>query len=265
MSALTGSQINQSYQGLLKLADSTTGITSTVQSIQDGLGNDTGFKIATNRLEGGNLVNIYKPTVGKYYGMGVGSTSPTPAAGSQNIMLSQWFYDNGIHSYSAFTINCLTLEAGTSIDVAFYNAQYLENYGYVPYQKLSTEVNIPTTSTGFKVGTFASPLTFSGTGPGVYFCVFRLNTSGTPVLRFGGISLNSGQNLNGLIVANLGFVFNTANTAALVSTQANSTTNTLGAVSYSTASFPTTWTSTELNTISSVVVPQMGFLLHTVR
>ena len=47
MSALTGNQIKDTYQGLLKLADSTTGITSSFQAVQDGLGNDTGLRIAT--------------------------------------------------------------------------------------------------------------------------------------------------------------------------------------------------------------------------
>lgn len=42
MSNLTGQQIQNTYEGLLNLEDSTTGITSNLQAIQDGLGNNTG-------------------------------------------------------------------------------------------------------------------------------------------------------------------------------------------------------------------------------
>ena len=48
MPTLSGQTIQSTYQGLIKLADSTSGITSTPQQIQDGLGNDTGTRIATN-------------------------------------------------------------------------------------------------------------------------------------------------------------------------------------------------------------------------
>lgn len=266
MSTLTGTQINQTYQGLLKLDNSTTGITSSLQSVQDGLGNDTGLKIAENRLEGGNLFNIYRPsTIPKYFGNGMSASVTNPGAGSQNIMNVISFYDNGIHSYSAFTINCGTLEAGSSVDIAFYNSQYLETYGYVPYQKMVTEVNIDTTSTGQKVGTFASPLSFSGTGPGFYWMVIRYNTAGTPALRLTQASTNSQSYNAGLLTANLGFVFNTAGTATTTSWQVNSTSINITGAIYNTASFPTTWTSTEFNTITSTGPVSVGFILHTIR
>ena len=54
MGTLSGQSISDTYDGLLKLADSTTGITSTYQQIQDGLGNDTNTKISTNN----NSINI---------------------------------------------------------------------------------------------------------------------------------------------------------------------------------------------------------------
>ena len=55
MSTLTGQQINLTYPGLLNLETSTTGITSSFQQIQDGLGNNTGLTIRQNQLQGGGL------------------------------------------------------------------------------------------------------------------------------------------------------------------------------------------------------------------
>ena len=50
MGTLSGQSISDTYDGLLKLEDSTTGITSTYQQIQDGLGNDTNTKISTQGI-----------------------------------------------------------------------------------------------------------------------------------------------------------------------------------------------------------------------
>lgn len=265
MSALSPQQINQSYQGLLKLSDSTTGITSTLQAVEDGLGNDTGLNIATNRLEGGNIFNLYKPGIAQYYGAGFTANASTPGA-VQNTLVVQGFYDNGLYSYSAITVNVITLEAGTSVDVAFYNSQYLDTYGYAPYQKLTTEVNINTASTGIKTVSFSSPLSFSGTGPGFYFVVFRFNTAATPVLRLAGSALsNNAQYWNGILLGQVGVTFNTAGTQATCPNRVNSTSSFTQIVNYNTASFPSTWTSTELNTITSTAPSAQGFLLNTSR
>jgi hypothetical protein len=104
MSNLTGQQINQTYDGLLNLQDSTTGITSTYQQIQDGLGNNTGLSIKQNQLQGGGLFSSTY-FVPQY----MGTTSLTFAAGSQfaagtqNIIQASPFYDSGIFSYSAMS------------------------------------------------------------------------------------------------------------------------------------------------------------------
>lgn len=265
MADLSNQPINTSYKGLLTLQTATSGITATPQELQDGLGNNTGLQIGTNRLEGGNLFNFYKPSIPKYMGSGLSATSLTPGAGAQNTLTCSQFYDVGLYSYSAFTINCNVLEAGTSVDITFYNSQYLDNYGYVPYQKLTTEVNIATTSTGQKVGTFATPLTFSGSGGGMYWAVVRYNTASTPVLRLTQGASNTGTYLNTHLSMNVGYTFNPAGTAAILPFQSPSTSvGTLG-VNYNTSSFPTTFTSTELNTITSVSVGTLGFLLHTIR
>ena len=59
MSTLYGNNISQTYQGLIKLADSTTGVTSTTQSFQDGLGNNLPIQVSntTVNISGSFLVN----------------------------------------------------------------------------------------------------------------------------------------------------------------------------------------------------------------
>lgn len=265
MADLSSLPINTSYPGVLNLETATTGITQSIQALQDGLGNNTGVKIAQNRFEGANIFNIYRPSVAKYYGTGFANTAASTSTNSSNLVGFVPFYDIGVNSYSAFTINITTLAASESIDIAFYNAQYLEPYGYVPYQKLDTEINISAASTGLKTGTFSSPISFSGTGPGFYFIVFRNNSgAATPVMRSARPIAPPGFYVpEWLMIANLGIVPNANgglyNNSYMVNGSASITNF------YNIASFPTTWTSTEFNTItngsSANIAP--GFVLHT--
>lgn len=59
MSTLFGNNISQTYQGLIKLANSTTGVTATTQSLQDGLGNNIPIQVSTDtvNISGSFLVN----------------------------------------------------------------------------------------------------------------------------------------------------------------------------------------------------------------
>lgn len=267
MADLSNQPINTSYPGLLTLETATTGITQNLQSLQDGLGNNTGFQIAEDRLEGGNLFNIYKPAgIPQYFGNGFSSSAANPGAAGNQIGTFT-FYDNGEYSYSAISVNCATLEAGTSVDIAFYNTQLLDTYGYVPYQKLTTEVNFITTSTGIKTATFSTPLTFSGTGPGVYYCAIRYNSPTTPTLRLTATGTNVSTYLNWLLCSKFGLQYNTAGNISYIPFRGGtSPATTATGVMYNTATFPTTFTSTELNTINvSLSVVAIGFLLHTIR
>jgi hypothetical protein len=264
MSALSPLQINLSYQGLLKLADSTTGITQTVQSIQDGLGNDTGLKIGTNRLQGGNTMPWYKAGVGKYYGSGFGTTAANPST-NQNLLIAGYFYDNGVSSYSAVTVNCTTLHATDTCEVAFYDSQYIEGYGLQPYNKLAQLTITGTTTTGLKTMVLASPLTFSGQGPGLVFQVSKYISGGAPTIRLAASVYTPGT-WRAFAINQTGFIFNTAGTAAFEPTQYIGTTNASSFV-YNTGTFPTTWTSTQsaLLTSSSASIFYPGVLLHTIR
>jgi len=266
MSSLTSQQINLSYQGLIKLEDSTTGITSTFQNIQDGIGGNTNLKISTNGIAGANSYNFYKPTEGQYYGTGF-SDSATPPSNNGNYLLVLPFWDNGISLYSAFTVNCTTADATETFEFSIYNAQYLNTYGYVPYQKVLGELTVTgTTTTGQKTMVLGSNFSLSGTGPGVYFVVQRYNSStSNPNLRFGTPVLGGLQTILPLQFQT-GFVFNTAGTGA-TSPIRNIGTTTATMFSYTNATFPTTWTSTELNTLTASLSANIlgGFLLHTVK
>ena len=146
-----------------------------------------------------------------------------------------------------------------------FNNSYLDTYGIAPYQKL-TEVNIITTSTGLKTATFPSPLSFSATGAGIYWVVFRYNTAASPVLRLAGVAnSNFALSTNWLNYSNLGLVYNTAGTAIMQSFRVNSTTSNLLGMVLNTATFPNPMTSTQLDTITSTTVSTPGFILHTIR
>lgn len=265
MADLSNQPINTSYPGLLTLETATTGITQNLQSLQDGLGNNTGFQIATDRLEGGNLFNIYRPSgIPQYFGNGFTATATNPGA-VQNTLVSMTFYDNGLYSYSAISVNCITLEAGASVDISFYNTQYLDTYGYVPYQKMVSEVNISTSSTGIKTATFATPLSFSASGPGIYYMVIRYNTASTPVMRLANVGSNISTYFNWMLVSNFGIQYNPAGTLAVNSFRTQSTSAFAVGNNYNTASFPSTFTTTELNLATASTAVANGFLLHTIR
>ena len=50
MGQLTNLFVSESYQGLLKLTDSTTGVTATLQYVQDGIGNDLPIQVSSTEV-----------------------------------------------------------------------------------------------------------------------------------------------------------------------------------------------------------------------
>lgn len=186
MSNLTGQQINQTYPGLLNLADSTTGITQNLQAVQDGLGNNTGLRIATNQLEAPNQTGLI-PLTGRYYGSGLGSDSGSPwQAGIQGEILAYPFYDQGMNSYTAMTVhlNSATTVSDT-IEAAFYSTQIINPNGLFPSSVILSGITIPTTgSTGLTTITFGSDLSFSGYGGGIFFLVFKFGGASNPNVRY---------------------------------------------------------------------------------
>jgi hypothetical protein len=184
MANLTNQQIKDTYYGLLNLETATTGITSTYQQIQDGLGNNTNTRISTSGIISPNIVgmNNLKPDYG---GLGFSTAASTPVATTQNKIVYELFYDPGVYSYSAISYNVGS--ATTTNDVmtmAFYTLQQVPLYGISPSTLILSGITLTTNSTGVKTTTLPSTLSFSGTGGGWYVAAFIISNSGvTPTTR----------------------------------------------------------------------------------
>jgi hypothetical protein len=190
MSNLTGQQIQNTYDGLLNLEDSTNGITSTLQPIQDGLGNNTGARIATNFFTAPNVVNLNMNLIPDYMGCGANAGVGTAqSANSQNRLQYNIFYDNGISSYSAITYNLGTLTSTSDVVSGyFYSLQIVPTIGIAPKDLIMSGITLQSaTSTGLKTTALPSTLSFSGTGGGYYVFAYYIANSGvTPTVRYGG-------------------------------------------------------------------------------
>lgn len=193
MSTLTGQQIKNTYQGLLKLADSTTGITSSFQSIQDGLGNDTGLRIATNQLEGPGIPS-FVPLKAQYYGSGfLNLAGAQYSSGMQNTIIATPFYDGGEYSYSAISFNTQTITSTSdTVEMAIYTTQMINPAGLYPYAPIISGITADTTSTGLKTFTFPSHISMSGYGGGVYWVVYKISNSGVQPTWRPGAGLGAG-------------------------------------------------------------------------
>jgi len=267
MSALTGSQINQSYQGLLKLADSTTGITAGHQAITDGEGNDTGTRIGQNFFQPPWGISHYELQPNDYYGTGIGGSVVNPTASQINNTTVTMFYDRGIESYSAVTWNVwTTFDSNEKIDYAFYKLGFLEGYGYVATDRVSPVYSFTgvTSGGGFQQDILESPLSFSGTGPGLYGLAIVYSTDdGTLTGRLTSQSI-SPANLQLPLNGNLGFVRNTINNAAPTFFASN-TSGAFSSYTLSGTSLPSSYTLSNYPQTSWISASQGGFLLDTIK
>ena len=264
MSSLTGQQINQSYQGLLKLADSTSGITQSLQSIQDGLGNNTGLRLSINQLESPNIPSFIS-LKGRYYGAGFQSTAPQQLAnGTQNIIIASPFYDNGCYSYSAMSYNVITATTSSdSVEVAFYTAQMLPE-GLFPYEPVMSGLTLTgLTTTGVKDFTLPSDLSFSAYGAGVYFCVFKISNSGVqPTIRFGGASIGGGIG-NASNILGFGKAPGVNQYSSAIPTNAGINSLVFTGTTTFDNPYPSTLPSTQSQT-ATINGSNFGFILHTI-
>jgi len=215
MGTLTGQQINNTYDGLLKLSDSTTGITSSLQAIEDGLGNNTGTRIATNLFTAPNIPNLNFNLKPDYAGTGVASGAGIAMpANSQNTTLYTLFYDAGVYDYSAITYNLGTLTSTSDVvTTAFYTLQLVNEYGIGPADLIMSGITLDSTgSTGIKTTLLPSTLSFSGYGGGFFVCCSRFTNSGvTPTVRYGGMITTS---INQSVTAySLGYYINASGNA----------------------------------------------------
>lgn len=264
MSTLTGQQIKDTYDGLLKLEDSTTGITSNYQQIQDGLGNSTGSRISSSGILSNTIPALTNQLLkADYYGLGMSATGSAPVVNMQNKTLYTLFYDAGIYDYSAITYNLNTLTSTSDVvTMAFYTPQIVPNFGMAPKDLIMSGMTLLSTgSTGVKTLTLPSTLSFSGRGGGYYIAAFFIANAGvTPTVR-----ITNGQAVNNQSFAqSLGYALNVAGTASLVGTK----TGTPGtAFSVLNLPFQSTYSESDIsgNLNTTVLTNSYGFLLNTIR
>jgi len=215
MSNLTGQQINQTYPGLLNLQTATSGVTSSLQQIQDGLGNNTGAKIATNQFYQQNTIpplNInYTPD---YMGPGFNITG-VATANIQNRILYSIFYDPGLHAYSAITYYIQSATSTSDVyEWAFYDLQWVPSYGIAPKSVIQSGITLTVNSIGLKTTTLPSTLSFSGTGGGYYVIAYYVTNGGeTTTVRYTNGNFN---NNNQSYAFHLGLYLNAAGTGTAV-------------------------------------------------
>ncbi len=265
MSQLTNQQINNTYQGLIKLADSTTGVTSSLQSIQDGLGNDLPMKVSSGVFMTNVDMSYPKYGVGDFYGSGVALTSAAPVANTQNLMVALPFYDRGELSYSGISYQLITASTTSDIvNVSFYSSQWVDGYGLAPYEVVMSGMTFKSTgSTGFNTDTFVSPLSFSGNGPGIYWLVYQIQNSGvTPTVRYSLPSTYS-ENLVSTVVQSFGYVFN-ANGVYVTPWDGPSTSPT-AQITYNFTTYPNPFTASDVANTVTTLTNRYGFVLRTLK
>ena len=199
MATLSGQTIQNTYDGLLKLEDSTNGITSSLQNVEDGLGNDTGLKISTTRISHPSVfsLNHYKP---EYMGNGFDTNNIPFGNSTQNILRYSLFMDSNYWSYSAITIQVRTATTtDDTIELAFYSSQYVDTYGVVPKDLIMSGITFTgLTSTGLNTVTLPSHLSFSAQTNGIHFVVFKVINAGVnPTVRVGRAIQSLGVTSNG--------------------------------------------------------------------
>lgn len=266
MSTLTGQQIKDTYDGLLKLADSTTGITSSYQQIQDGLGNDTNTRISTQGIISPNVVgmNNLKPD---YAGTGFNAgTGNVPVANTQNRVLYYLFYDPGVFSYSAVSYNLGTLSSTSDIvSVAFYSMQQVPLCGIAPKDLIMSGItfdSVAPATTGVKTSLLPSTLSFSGTGSGFYIAAFYISNGGvTPTVRYGNSNILT---VNQAYAYNLGYYLNATGTGTLIGQRAGAIANQMAVLNN--LQFQTSYSESDISTnlSTSVTTNSIGFGLKTI-
>jgi hypothetical protein len=264
MSTLSGQSISNTYDGLLKLSDSTTGITSTFQAIEDGLGNNTGARIKTDNLTAPNLYNVYRLKADYYgpgWGLGVGVAS---VAGQQNCLSSILFYDSGVYSYSAISVYTGTITSTSDVVTAsLYSAQWVTGIGLAPYELLVSGLTFDVTSTGQKTQVFSTPLSMSGYGGGIFYLVLKIANAGvTPTFRFTSSPTTATNQTLSILIPQYGLAKNVAgNIGGPTSVGINQ-----NFIFPSMSNFVTTFSEADVNGRSSTLsTSAWGFALHTDR
>lgn len=266
MSSLFNTQIKDTYQGLLKLANSTTGITSSLQAVEDGLGNNTGLRISTSQLESDNTLS-FVPLRARFYGNGYSNvTGNQYSAGIQNTILTTPFYDNGNYSYSAISLNVVTqTSTSDTLEFAIYTSQIINPNGLFPHIPIISGLTADISSTGIKTVTFGSNISMSGFGAGVYWLVWKVSNSGVqPTFRPGGTVQSAvlNQLYFPIYGSTLGFTTNTYQAFSRFNNAGNNFQSFSGLTTFDNPYASTINTAQSTNT--ALTGNALGFLLHTV-
>jgi len=265
MSNLSNLQINQSFQGLLKLADSTTGITQSLQSVQDGLGNNTGIKLAQDFLAAPSLIS-FKPLGKATGGPGIATGAGTAnIASSQDKIFAAYFLDDGLSSYSGITFRVGTVTStADQMNFAFYSVAQTNQYGLAPENLIMSGITLNAAdlaATGLVTKSLPSTLTFGE--PSVYALLWYTTNAGnvTPTAR-----ITAGADPNGLttLLGNMyGYVVSVDGTAAQSVMYGPNSESTSVYYSTTNAPFLVSYTpATIAATASSSIFASGGFLLR---
>ena len=265
MSSLTSQQINDTYAGLIKLADSTTGITDNFQYIQDGLGNNLPLQVKNGQIQGQNLFS-FGYFVPDYEGVGFTATGAQFPSGAQNKLSAVAFYNPGLNSFSAITYRVITATTTTdTAELAFYSTQYVPGLGLQPKDLVMSGITLETASTGVKTTALPSTLSFSGFGSGIYFAVTKVSNGGVqPTIRFGIQSLTY---LWVILSQQLGFVSNAANDIYVAPFKSTGTSNVTPGIVYSSlADFQTSFSEGDFSGgIATGTYSGFGFVLNVIK
>ena len=213
MANLSGQTIQSTYPGLLNLNTATTGITSTLQQITDGYGNNTGTRISIDNLKNPNLLNFYSEWTPDYGGVGITPGVGANPAAIQNRLIFGFSWDSGFNSYSAVTVNLNTVTSSSDVvSLSFYTIQYVDGFGIAPKDLIVSGISIPSTgSTGLREVTLANNLSFSSITSGWYGYAFIVSNAGvTPTVRYTNRQGSIGQLTS---LDSLGYTKNSTNTA----------------------------------------------------
>lgn len=265
MSSLTSQQINQTYPGLIKLADSTTGVTDNLQTIQDGLGNDLPLKVKNGQIQGENLFS-FGYFIPDYEGPGFTATAAQFPANSQNKLIAIPFYNSGLNSYSAITYNVRTATTvSDTAELSFYSTQFVSGYGLQPKDLILSGISLDTGSVGIQVTALPSTLSFSGLGSGIYFIVIKISNGGVqPTVRFAG---DGGIGFPAIFGQQLGIQFDASGAQMHSFTKQTGTSAFRSGVIYNTlADYKTSFDASDFSGgVLNATYNPMGFALNVVK
>lgn len=259
MGTLSGQTIQSTYEGLLKLSNSQNPVTNILQSVEDGFGNETGMKISSNYFTQKNQIPVGN-FVGKYYGVGITTSSAGVNTGNDNRINIQAFYDQGRYYYSAITWYVQTASATDTFEAAIYTSEFSQEIGFYPSNLLISGITANTTTTGLKTYVFPQNIILSAEN--INFLVFKFTTTAaTRTLNFRSPLLTQA---NAALPIMYGHYISPAGNYT-VPTFKSPVANHYSASYSGLTNFQNTFVESDFNTLQTNNQNSYGFVLHTVR